>query len=151
MDTLESLETKVIHMTHSATAQLELFKVSPLNVVSLEEDQLWSSEGLLHKLRALRQQLSVAHQALGFALGQLSASNAHCTAIHQELGDVRECLMNATKAREHGSKKIRAHFVTSRDLCAEFNQEEAGQQEHTQIAAEKEKNLKMQRVIIRSP
>ncbi len=140
MDTLESLETKIIHMTRSATAWLELFQVSPLKLVSLEEDQLQSGEELLQEVWALRQQLSVVHKALGFALGQLSASNAHCTAIHRELGDVRERLMNVTKVRECGSKKIKAHFDTSRDLCAEFNQEEADRQERARITAKKEKN-----------
>ena len=44
-----------------------------------------------------------------------------------------------TKTRERGSKKIKAHFVTSRSLHLEFEQEEAERQEREQMAAEKEK------------
>ena len=81
----------------------------------------------------------VGDKALEHALGQLCAANAHCTAIHRELGSIREKLINARKMRERGSKKIKAHFVTSRGLRLEFNQEEAERQERDQAAAEKDK------------
>ncbi|KAH9015204.1 hypothetical protein EDB85DRAFT_2211933 [Lactarius pseudohatsudake] len=139
MDTLASLETKVAHMTRSATARLDVFTAAPLKIVSLHEDKLKSREELLTELRSMRQQLVTTHQALGHAIGQLSASNAHCTAIQRELGSVREKLNNATKAKERGSKKIKARFVTSRALRSEFEQEEAERQEREQVAAEKEK------------
>ena len=123
--TLASLEVKIIHMTRSATARLELFNPAPPKAISMEEDQLKSSKDLLNELRSVRQQLHVTHKALQFALGQLSASNAHCTSIHWELSSIREQLNNATKARERGLKKIKARFVTSQMLCLEFKQEEA--------------------------
>ena len=139
MQSLASLETKVIHMTRSATARLELFKPAPPKLISIEEDRILSREDLLSELRSVRQQLIVTHQALGNAIGQLGASNAHCTSIQRELSYVRERLNNVTKARERGSKKIKARFVTSRMLRVEFDQEEAKRQEHEQLAAEKEK------------
>jgi hypothetical protein len=123
------LETKVIHMTRSATARLQLFKPAPPKSVSIEEDGLKSREDLLNELRSVRQQLIVTHQALGYAIGQLSASNAHCTSIHRELSNMREQLHNVTKARERGSKKVKARFVTSRALRSEFDQEEAERRE----------------------
>ena len=36
-------------------------------------------------------------------------------------------------------KKVKAHFVTLKALCLEFEQEEAEREEHGQVAAEKEK------------
>ena len=139
MRTLTSLETKVVHMTRSATARLDLFKPAPPKLVSMAEDQVRSRDELLSELRLVRQQLITTHQALGFAIRQLSASNAHCTSIHRELSNVREQLNNATKTRERGSKKVKACFVTSKALCLEFEQEEAEREEHGRVAAEKEK------------
>ena len=83
MKTLANLETKVVHMTRSATARLDLFKPAPPKLISMAEDQLRSRDDLLNELRSVRQQLIMTHQALGFAIGQLSASNAHCTSIHR--------------------------------------------------------------------
>ena len=100
MQSLASLETKVIHMTHSATACLELFKPAPPKLISKEEDQILSREDFLSELHSVRQQLIVTHQALRNAIGQLGASNAHCTSIQWELSYVREQLNNVTKARE---------------------------------------------------
>ena len=74
MRTLTSLETKVVHMTHSAMARLDLFKPAPPKLVSMAEDQVWSRDKLLSELHLVRQQLITTHQALGFAIGQLSAS-----------------------------------------------------------------------------
>ncbi|KAH9031356.1 hypothetical protein EDB85DRAFT_1891161 [Lactarius pseudohatsudake] len=139
MQSLASLETKVVHMTRSVTARLELFKPAPPMSISLEEDRLRSREDLLNELRSVRQQLIATHQALGYAIGQLSASNAHCTAIQRELGTVRERLSNATKAKERGSKKIKAHFVTSRSLRTEFDQEETERQERERATAERDR------------
>lgn len=99
---------KIIHMTGSATACLELFKPAPSKSISVEEDQLQSREDLLNELYPARQQLILTHQAFGYAIGQLSASNAHCTSIQRELSCVREKPNNVTKTRERGSKKIEA-------------------------------------------
>ena len=139
MDTLASLETKIIHSTRSTTARLNLFTVAHPKAVSLAEDQVRGQEDLLAELRSTRLALTATHQALEHALGQLCAANAHCTAIHRELGSVREKLINVRKTRECGSKKIKAHFVTSKGLRLEFNQEEAERQERNQAAAEKDK------------
>jgi hypothetical protein len=68
----------------------------------------------------------------------------HCTAIHRELGSVRERLINSTKTRERGSKKIKARFVTSKALRSEFDQEEANRQEREHAAAEKEKKKEVE-------
>ena len=86
----------------------------------------------------------MTHQALGFAIGQLSASNAHCTSIHWKLSNVREQLNNATKVREHGSKKVKACFVTLKALRLEFEQEEAEREEYEQVATEKEKRKEVE-------
>ena len=126
-------------MTRSATARLDLFKPEPPKLISMAEDQLRSRDDLLNELRSVRQQLIMTHQALGFAIGQLSASNAHCTSIHRELSNVRERLSNATKTRDRGSKKVKARFVTSKALRLEFEQEEAEREERERVAAEKEK------------
>jgi hypothetical protein len=60
---------------------------------------------------------------------QLNASNAHCTSIRLELDHVQEQLQNVTKKKERGSKKIKARFLTSKNLRAEFEREDAQQQE----------------------
>jgi hypothetical protein len=147
MKALASLETKIIHTTRSATAQLNLFTVAAPRTVSLEEDQALTHRDLLAELQSMQQKHATSHQALMHALGQLSAANAHCTAIHRELGGVREQLVNATRAKECGSKKIKAHFVTSRALRLEFDQEEVERQERERVATEKEKQKEVEDVL----
>jgi hypothetical protein len=139
MASIASIETSVVHMTRSATARLDLFTSAPPKTVSLEEDSSRSHENLLNELRLVRQQLSCTYEALGRALGQLSASNAHCTTIHRELGDVRLQFENATKKKERGSKKIKARFLTGANLRAEFERQDAERREQEHVAAEKEK------------
>ena len=48
------------------------------------------------------------------------------------------------KTTEHGSKKVKAQFVTSRALHQEFDKEEAEQQEHEWVVAEKEKQKELE-------
>lgn len=139
MASLAEIEDNVIHMTRSATASLDLFTVAPPKVVPIEEDRKLSPDAMLSELRSLRQNLIGAFQALGRALAQLSASNAHCTTIRRELDHVQQQLQNVTKKKERGSKKIKARFLTARDLRAEFEQEDAERQERERIAAEKDK------------
>ncbi|KAH9015544.1 hypothetical protein EDB85DRAFT_1898662 [Lactarius pseudohatsudake] len=114
--------------------------------ISFEEDQALTKEDMLTELQSTREKLATTHQALLAALGQLSAANAHCTSIHQELTTVREQLINATRAKEHHSKKIKAHFVTSRDLRLEFDQEEVERKEREHAAAEKDKKKEAENV-----
>ena len=103
MAAIASIETSVIHITRSATARLDLFTSAPSKTVSFDEDSRRSFENLLNELRLARQQLSRTYEALGRALGQLSASNAHCKIIHRELGEVlRVQLENVTQKREVG-------------------------------------------------
>jgi hypothetical protein len=144
MNALASLETRIIHGTRSATARLNLFRVAPPKTVSLDEDRARSTEDLISQLRSTREALAATQQSLEYALGQLSAANAHCTAIHRELGSVRERLINATKQKESGSKKIKACFVTSRALRSEFDQEEAERKEREHAAAEKDKRKELE-------
>ena len=59
--------------------------------------------------------------------------------IWQELDHVQQQLQNMMKKKERGSKKIKARFLTAWDLWAEFEQEDAEQQEQEHITAEKEK------------
>ena len=141
MASIASIETSVVHMTRSATARLDHFTSAPPKTVSLtgKEDSSRSHENLLNELRLVRQQLSCTYEVLGRVLGQLSASNAHCTTIHRELGDVRLQLENATKKKERGSKKIKARFLTGANLRAEFERLDAERQEQELVAAEKEK------------
>jgi septal ring factor EnvC (AmiA/AmiB activator) len=136
---LTSIKDNVIHMTCSATARLNLFMVAPPKVVSIEEDCMLSLDAMLNELRSLRQHLMGAYQTLGRALAQLSASNAHCTTIWQELDHVHQQLQNVMKKKERGSKKIKARFLTARGLQAEFEQEDAEQQEQEHVTAEKNK------------
>ncbi|KAH9007832.1 hypothetical protein EDB85DRAFT_1901722 [Lactarius pseudohatsudake] len=138
MNVLESLETKIVHTTRSASARLNLLVGHP-KTISFEEDRALTKEDMLTELRSTREKLATTHQALLAALGQLSAANAHCTSIHRELTTVWEQLINATRAKERHLKKIKARFVTSRDLRLEFDQEEVERKEHEHAAAEKDK------------
>jgi hypothetical protein len=81
-------------------------------------------------------QLWGVYQDLGNSVSHLGAANAHCTSAQRELGFVRRQLDSAWKKREQSSKKIKVCFVTSRDLHAQFDQDDAEQQEHADAAAE---------------
>ena len=105
-------------------------------MVSLEEDCKLSNEDLLKELRSVRQQLQYTHQARGCALGLLSAANAHCTMVRQELSTVRIQLDSARKSKERGSTKVKARFATFRDLHDQFEQEDAEWKEHDRVAEE---------------
>jgi hypothetical protein len=137
MVSIANMESSIIHMTHSVTARLNLYTTAPPKVILLKEDCEHSHEELLHELQSVRQQLFSTYQALGCALGQLSASNAHCTSIQRELGDIHTRLDNVTKKREEGSKKTKSWFPTSRNLCGEFDHEEEEREEHEHVATEK--------------
>jgi predicted nucleic acid-binding Zn-ribbon protein len=110
-----------------------------LKISSLEEDHARSHEDLVGELRLVQHQLQGIHQGLGDAVSELSAVNAHCTLIHRELGSIRKQLDSAKKKHERGSKKVKAHFVTSRDLRAQFNQDDTEWQEHADAAAERQR------------
>ena len=142
MTALMQLESRVPYRTRGATsaqaASGESQMVS-LKVSSLEEDRALSHEDLFGELRLVRRELRGVYQGLGDAVSQLSAANAHCTAIHRELGSVRRQLESTKKKRERGSKKIKARFVTSRDLRAQFNQDNAERQERADAAAERQR------------
>ena len=142
MTALMQLESRVPYRTRGATsaqaASGESQMVS-LKVSSLEEDRARSHEDLLGELRLVRGQLKGIYQGLGDTVSQLSAANAHCTSIHRELGSVRKQLESARKKRERGSKKIKAHFVTSRDLCAQFDRDDTERQERAEAAAERQR------------
>ena len=87
--TYANLESQVAHMTHSISARHNLHTVEPPKIVSLKEDCKLSHEDLLKELQSVRQQLQYTYQACGCALGLLSAANAHCTMVCQELSTVR--------------------------------------------------------------
>ena len=87
----------------------------------------------------VQRQLQGIHQGLSDAVSELSAANAHCTLIHRELRSVRKQLDSAKKKHERGSKKVKAHFVTSRDLRAQFNQDDMEWQERADAAAERQR------------
>lgn len=129
-----------IHLTWSATINSDLYVTVP-KVVSLEEDLKRNVEELrvIDQLRSSRQQLLSTYQALRRAMAQLSAANSHCTIIQHELGEVRVQLDNATKKKTRGSTKIQARFLTSKNMRAEFEQEDAVRQEKERVAAEKGK------------
>ena len=46
---------------------------------------------------------------------------------------------NATKKKEHSSKKIKAHFLTGANLHAEFEHQDVERQEQELAEAEKKK------------
>jgi hypothetical protein len=48
---------------------------------------------------------------------------------------VRKQLDSSRKKRERGSKKVKARFVTSKDLHAQFNQDDAERREREEAAA----------------
>jgi hypothetical protein len=98
-------------------------QMASLKVMLLEEDRALPHEDLLGELRSVRRQLRGIYQGLGDAVSQLSAANVHCTLIRRELRSVRKQLEHTKKKRERSSKKIKARFVTSRDLCAQFDQD----------------------------
>ena len=144
MVSIANIENNTIHMTRSSTARLNLFSVAPPKVVSSEEDEKLSTDERLQELRHLRQRLTGTYQCLGFAIAQLSASNAHCSAICRELDHVRQQLEHATK-KERGSKKIKARFLTSRGLRAEFKREDAERKERERLAEEKNKQKEVEK------
>ncbi len=137
MTALMQLESRVLHRTCSFTlATSGQSHMESLTALSLEEDSALSHEGLLRELRSVQCQLRGTYQDLGDSVSQLSAANAHCTSIHRELRFVKTQLNSTRKKREQGSKKTKVHFVTSRDLRAQFNQNDVEQQEHAEVAAE---------------
>ncbi|KAF5325486.1 hypothetical protein D9619_009916 [Psilocybe cf. subviscida] len=137
LSSLSSIDNKIAHSTRSSTPYLQNFSMSPPKGVSLEEDKHLTPDECLTELRSLRQQLTGAYRALTFTATQLNAANAHCTSIRQELDDTRSQLQNATKKRERGSNKIKARFVTLRELQDIFDQQDLEQQEREQADAEK--------------
>lgn len=137
MVTLMKIETD-LHLTRSATLNSDLYVTVP-KVVSLEEDLRRNPEELLDQLRFARQQLTSTYQALRRAMAQLSAANSHCTIIQHELGEVRVQLDNAIKKKTRGSTKIQARFLTSKNMRAEFDKEDAERQEKERAAVEKGK------------
>lgn len=120
---LMKIETD-LHQTRSVTHNSDLFLTIP-KVVSLEEDLRRNPEDLLDQVRSLRQQLKSTCQAFRRAMAQISAANSHCTIIQHELGEVRVQLDNATKKKTRGSTKIQARFLTSKNMRAEFDREDA--------------------------
>ena len=110
-----------------------------LKILSLEEDRARSYEDLVGELHLVRCQLQGIHQGLGDAVSELSAVNAHCTLIYRELGSIRKQLDSTKKKHERGSKKVKACFVTLRDLCAQFDQDDTEWQERTDAAAERQR------------
>ena len=135
---IDNMETSIIHMTRSTTARLDLFTTPPPKIISLAEDCQLSHEDLLHELRSVRQQLFSTYQALGRALGQLSASNVHCTSVQHELDDIRQRLDDPMKTKKRGSKKIKSRFLTSKNFRREFDREEEDHKEQERVAAEKQ-------------
>ena len=87
-----------------------------------------------------------AYQALRRAMVQLSASNAYCTTIHHKLNHIWWQLDHATKKKEQGSKKIKAQFLTSWSLRAEFDREDEEQKEQERVAKEKSWQKEAERV-----
>ena len=60
------------------TARLDLFTAVPPKIISVEEDRRRGPSEMLNELHTLQEQLTSTYKALGCALGQLSAANAHC-------------------------------------------------------------------------
>jgi DDE superfamily endonuclease len=139
MDTLVNLEKEVVHMTRSATADQDLIAIDPPKTLSDDECRRLSKEDLIRELRSTRQQLHCTYKSFHRALSQLSAANAHCTLIQRELGSIKAQLENTKKVRARGSLKTKARFVTSRELRAEFDQEDAQRLERERVAAEKQR------------
>jgi len=140
MAALMQSESGLLHRTHSITSAVSgQSQMDSLTDSSLKEDSAWSHEDLLSQLHLVWRQLWAVCQGLSDSVGQLSAANAHCTLIHRELSFVRRQLDNTKKKRERGSKKVKAHFVTSRDLHAQFDQDDAERRKHAEAAAERQK------------
>jgi hypothetical protein len=145
MASLANLESDVIHLTRSTTGRL-FSELTPPQIVSYEDDERLSPEQRLHELRAVRQSLYNTSHILGLVFAQLSAANSHCTSIRRELDHVRSQLDHAIKKKERGSKKIKARFLTSRALRAEFDREDAERLENEQRTVEKNKQRELERV-----
>ena len=82
------------------TARIDLFTAVPPKIISVEEDRRRGPSEMLNELHTLQEQLTSTYKALGCALGQLSAANAHCTSIHHELGHVHQELENVTQKKQ---------------------------------------------------
>jgi hypothetical protein len=140
MTVLMQLESWVLHWTRSVTSDASgMLQTVSLTVSSLEEDHALSREDLLGELRLVRRQLRGVCQDLSDSISHLSAANAHCTSIHRELGFVRKQLDSTRKKRERGSKKVKARFVTSRDLRAQFDQDDAERRERAEATTQRQK------------
>jgi len=61
---------------------------------------------------------------------QLGASNAHCTIVRSEIGDLCLQLTNEiSKKQQHSSTKIKSRFLMQKSLQEEFEQEEVERKE----------------------
>jgi len=134
---LMQVESRVLHRTCSSTlAASGQSYMGSLTVPSLVEDSALLHKGLLGELHMVQHQLRGVYENLGDSITQQSAANTHCTEIQRELGFVRQQLDSARKKRECRSKKIKVHFVTSRDLCVQFDKDDVQQCERAEAAAE---------------
>jgi hypothetical protein len=64
--------------------------------------------------------------------------------VRQELLTIRVQLDSTRKSKECGSTKVKAHFVTSRDLRDQFEQEDAEQKEYDHVAEERQKQKQVE-------
>jgi hypothetical protein len=66
---IANIKSSIIHITHSATARLDLYTAAPPKTASLEEDSKWFYQELLDELQSVMQQFLCMYHALRHALG----------------------------------------------------------------------------------
>ncbi|KAI0729980.1 hypothetical protein C8Q72DRAFT_745963, partial [Fomitopsis betulina] len=101
-----------------------------------------SRDESLAELRRLREQNRALSMELQSTKAELEASNAHCTLMKHENGDLRTQLENSKKRKERNTSRRMARFITNQSLRSRYEQEKAEQeakkQEQEQRRQEKE-------------
>lgn len=125
------------YSTRSTSSSTSLFCTTP-KYLSLMEDQQKSHQELVEEVRHLRNQVNGLVSTISMQAAELGASNAHCTIIKRELGEVRTQLENMRAKKNRGSNKIKGRILTLPDMKAAFDAQEVVRLEKEKADQEKE-------------
>ena len=125
------------YSTRSMSSSTSLFHTTP-TYLSLMEDQQKSHEELVEEVRGLRNQVNGLVHTVSMQAAELRASNAHCTIIKRELGEVRTQLENMRAKKNRGSNKIKGRILTLPEMKAAFDAQEVVRLEKEKADQEKE-------------
>jgi hypothetical protein len=125
------------YSTRSTSSSTSLFDTTP-TYLSLTEDQQKSHKELVDEVRHLRNQVNGLASTISMQAAELGASNAHCTIIKRELGEVRTQLENMRAKKNRGSNKIKGRILTLPEMKAAFDTQEVVRLEKEKTDREKE-------------